>query len=65
VVELHVGDGRHAGIQHVGRVQAAAHPHLDQHQVDAAARQLGKGCRGQHLELGRGAQPLGHAVDGG
>ena len=71
MVVLDVGDRRHAGIQGIGRIQASAEAHLDQHQVEMLSRQFRKGGSRQHLELGGRAERCRdvvrdrqHAADG-
>ena len=53
VVEVDVGDGRHAAVPGVGRVEPPAEPDLDEGQVDARLREPTEHDGGQQLELGR------------
>ena len=51
-----------SAVEHVGRVQPAAEPGLDDRDLDACRRELGERRRRQHLELRR-AGPLGGRPD--
>ena len=56
------GDDRDEGTDDVGRVEAAAHPDLEDRDVDLALGELEKGQGGQDLEVGRMVEelPFGH-----
>ena len=65
VIELDVRDRRHAEVEDVGRVEAAAHPDLDERQVDLAPRELGDGHGGERFELGRRPDLVPDTIHGG
>ena len=64
MIALDVRDRRHPQVEHVRCVEPAAHPDLDDGEVHSLSRQLGDGGCGEGLELGRGTNVGGHAVDG-
>ena len=53
VVEVHVGDDRHAAVPGVGRVEAPTEPDLHERDVGADLGEAGEDDGGQQLELGR------------
>ena len=65
VVEVDVGDGRHAAVPGVGRVEPAAEPDLDERDVEVRLGEVPEDDRGQQLELGRLAVPARDAVGDG
>ena len=62
VVQVDVGDGRHAAVPGVGRVEPPAQPDLDERDVQVRLGEVAEDDRGQQLELGRVAVPPGDAV---
>lgn len=65
VIQADRGDHRDRGVDDVGGVPAAAHPDLDDGDVDRCVCERGEGHRGQHLELAhrRAAGRFGLGVD--
>ena len=57
VVQPDVGEHRDAAVPRVRRIQPAAKAHLDQREVEPAAREVEEHHGGQQLELGRRAEP--------
>ena len=53
MVEVHVGDRRHAAIPGMGRIEPTAEADLDDREVDTGIREVAERERGEQLELGR------------
>ena len=65
MVEVDVGDDRDATVPRVGRIEAAAQPHLHERHVQVRLREVAEDHGRQKLELGRVAVAPGDAVGNG
>jgi hypothetical protein len=74
VVQVDAHDGGGERLHHVGGVEPASHPHLEDRGVDRAVAEVGEGGGGQGLEVGgmagdrpfpdEGGGGLAHPKDG-